>query len=67
MILKNLKISTNSKEKNNGKIISNVSKKLNFLVTGDKPTARKITEAKSLGIKIISQPEFLKILNIKDY
>ena len=52
-------------ENNSGKIISNVSKKLDFLVTGEKPTARKINEAKNLDIKIISQSEFLKMLNIK--
>ena len=53
-------------EKNSGKIVSNVSQKLNFLIIGDKPTKRKVSEAKSLNIKIISQLEFLKMLNIKD-
>ncbi len=54
-------------EKNSGKIASNVSRKLNFLIIGDKPTKRKVSEAKSLNIKIISQLEFLKMLNIKDF
>ena len=52
-------------EKNSGKIVSNVSKKLDFLIIGDKPTTRKINEAKNLNIKIISQSELLRMLNIK--
>ena len=53
-------------ENNGGKIISNVSQKLNFLIIGEKPTARKINEAKKLNIEIIKQDEFLKILNTRD-
>ncbi len=53
-------------EKNSGKLVSNVSKKLDFLIVGDKPTNRKIKEAESLNIKVISQSEFLKMLDIKD-
>ena len=33
-------------EQNSGTIISNISKKLNYLVVGDKPTKRKIDAAK---------------------
>ena len=50
-------------EENSGAIISNVSKKLNFLIIGDKPTKRKIDEAKKLRIKILSQNEWLKMLD----
>ena len=46
-----------------GKILSNVSKKLDYLVTGEKPTAKKIKQAKELSIKIISQSEWKKLLN----
>ena len=53
-------------ENNGGKIISNVSQKLNFLITGDKPTTRKINDAKKLNIKTITQDEFLKILNTRN-
>ena len=53
-------------EKNSGKIVSNVSKKLDFLIVGDKPTNRKIKDAESLNIKVISQHEFTKMLDIKD-
>ena len=52
-------------ENKSGKIISNVSKKLNFLVKGKNPPVRKINDAKNLNVKIISQSEFLKMLNTK--
>ncbi len=50
-------------EQNSGKIISNVNKKLDYLITGEKPTTRKVHTAKELGVKIISQPEWIKMLN----
>ena len=50
-------------EKNSGKIISNVNKKLDYLITGEKPTVKKINTAKELGIQIINQPEWIKMLN----
>ena len=53
-------------EKNSGKIISNVSKKLNFLVVGEKPTNRKVNEAKNLNIKVINKKELIKMINSKD-
>ena len=53
-------------EKNSGKIISNVSKKLDFLIIGEKPTNKKVNDAKNLNVKVISQSDFLKMLEIKD-
>ena len=50
-------------EKNAGKIISNVNKKLNYLIIGEKPTLKKIDHAKDLKVKIINQEEWLKMLN----
>ena len=50
-------------EKNSGKILSNVNKKLDFLITGEKPTAKKVNLANELGIKIINQDDLLKMLN----
>ena len=50
-------------EQNSGKTVSSVSKKLNYLITGDKPTKRKVDNAKNLKIKIINQDQFLKMLN----
>ncbi len=50
-------------EENSGTIVSTVSKKLNYLITGEKPTKNKLDNAKKLKIKIIDQVEFLKMLN----
>ena len=50
-------------EKNSGKILSSVSKKLDYLIIGDKPTLKKVNQANELGIKILNQNEFSKLLN----
>ncbi len=50
-------------EKNSGTIISNVSKKLDYLIIGQKPTKRKVETAKELKIKILNQSEWLSLLN----
>ena len=50
-------------EENSGTTVSSVSKKLNYLITGEKPTKRKVQDARELKIKIISQEEFLRMLN----
>ena len=50
-------------EKNSGNIVSSVTKKLDYLVIGDKPTTRKVDLAKSLGIKIVTQKEWFELLN----
>ncbi len=51
-------------EKNSGSLVSNVSKRLDFLIIGEKPTKRKVENAKELKIKIITQSEWLKMLNL---
>ena len=51
-------------EENSGIIVSSVSNKLNYLITGEKPTKRKLERAKELKIKVINQDEFLKMLNV---
>ncbi len=48
-------------ENNGGKIVSNVSKKLDYLVAGDKPTLRKVQMANDLNVKILNQTDFEKI------
>ncbi len=50
-------------EENSGTTVSSVSKKLSYLITGEKPTKKKIESAKALKIKIIDQDEFLRMLN----
>ena len=50
-------------EKQSGKILSSVNKNLNYLITGDKPTVKKINKAKELNIVILDQKDFLKMLD----
>ncbi len=50
-------------EKNSGSIVSNVSKKLDYLIIGNKPTKKKVDSAKELNIQILSQKEWLKMLD----
>ena len=50
-------------EENSGSIVSNVSKRLDYLITGDKPTKRKVDSAKEMNIQILTQSEWLKMLN----
>ena len=50
-------------EKNSGTTLTSVSKNLNYLVAGEKPTKRKVEEAKRLNIKIISQDQLKNLLN----
>jgi DNA ligase (NAD+) len=50
-------------EQNSGSVISNVSKKLDYLIVGEKPTKKKLEEAKKLNVKVINQNEWLKLLN----
>ena len=50
-------------EENSGTTVSSVSKKLNYLIIGEKPTKRKIELAKKLKITTINQDQFLRMLN----
>ncbi len=50
-------------EEHSGTAVSSVSKKLDYLIIGDKPTKRKVLMAKEFKIKIINQDQFLKLLN----
>ncbi|MDC0445220.1 NAD-dependent DNA ligase LigA [Candidatus Pelagibacter sp.] len=51
-------------EENSGTSVSSVTKKLNYLIVGEKPTKKKIDRAKEFKISIIDQSQFLKMLNI---
>ena len=52
-------------EENGGKVLGNISNKLSILVTGNsKPTKSKITKAQEMGIKIITESDWYKLLNI---
>ena len=50
-------------EENSGSVVSSVNKKLKYLIIGEKPTNRKVQQAKQLGIKILSQKEWLNLLD----
>ncbi len=50
-------------EQNSGKIISNINKKLDYLIVGAKPTSKKVNAAKELRIKIINQEDWTRMLN----
>ena len=51
-------------ESNGGKVVSSISKKLDFLIVGEtKPTIKKINQARDLNIKIILEKEWNKILD----
>ena len=52
-------------EKNGGKVLGSVSKKLDILVIGEaKPTKKKIEKAKQLKVKLLKEVDWYKILNI---
>ncbi len=48
---------------NGGKISSSISKNVDYVLLGDEPGS-KYTEAQKLGLKIINEDEFKKIINI---
>ena len=50
-------------EKNSGKIASNVNKKLDYLIAGEKPTTKKINAAKEFGIQVVNQEDLIRMLN----
>ena len=52
-------------EEHGGKVLGNISKKLDILVVGNvNPTKKKIEKAKGLKIKIVSEEEWYDFLNI---
>ena len=51
-------------EENSGTSVSTVTKNLNYLIIGEKPTKKKVDKAKELKITILNQIEFLKMLNV---
>ncbi len=51
--------------KNSGKVLSSISGKLDYLLAGDKMGPAKLEKARTLNIKIISEKEFLTMINHK--
>ena len=52
----------NSIINNGGKYVSSVSKKLDYLIVGNKPGISKVNKAAELGIKMISELEYLNLI-----
>lgn len=50
-------------EDNGGKVSSSISKKTTFVVAGDSMGPSKKEKAENLGVKMISEEEFIKLLN----
>jgi DNA ligase (NAD+) len=49
-------------EANGGKLVSGVSKKLDFLIVGDGAGPSKLQKAEQLGVKMINETEFVEML-----
>ncbi len=52
-------------EDNGAQILSSISKKLDYLVAGEK-AGSKLDKALSLGVKVLSETEFLSLCNAQD-
>ncbi len=52
--------------KNGGKNSGSISKKTDYLLAGDKMGPSKLEKANKLGVKIISEDEFLEMINLKN-
>ncbi|MBA3901142.1 MAG: NAD-dependent DNA ligase LigA, partial [Bacteroidetes bacterium] len=53
-------------EKNGGKNVGSVSSKTNFLVAGDNMGPAKLEKATQLGVQIISEDEFIKMIGVME-
>ena len=53
-------------EANGGKNVSSVSTKTDFLLAGDGMGPAKLKKATDLGVKILSEDEFIQMLNNKE-
>ena len=49
-------------EDNGGKVSGSISKKTNFIIAGDNMGPSKLVKAESLGVPIISEQEYIKLL-----
>ena len=59
-------------EKNGGKNVGSISAKTSFILAGDNMGPAKLEKAKKLGVTILSEDEFLKLIsldmkNIRDF
>ncbi len=49
-------------EKNGGKNAGSISKKTSFVLAGDNMGPSKLEKARSLGVRIVNEDEFLKMI-----
>ena len=49
-------------DENGGKNVGSISKKTNYLIAGENMGPSKLEKANKLGVKIISEDDFLKML-----
>ncbi len=52
-------------ERLGGKVSGSVSKKTSYLILGDKPGS-KLTKAQALGVPVIEEDEFLKMIDVEE-
>jgi DNA ligase (NAD+) len=52
-------------ERNGGKISSGISKNTDYLVAGDKMGPSKLAKAEKLGVKLVSEDEFIRMIEVK--
>lgn len=52
-------------ERNGGKNVASISKKTDFILAGENMGPSKLEKAQKLGVKIISEDQFLSLLNVK--
>ncbi|APG64119.1 DNA ligase (NAD(+)) LigA [Tenacibaculum todarodis] len=50
-------------EDNGGKVSSSISKKTSFIVAGDNMGPSKLTKAQDLGVEIITEQDFINLIN----
>ncbi len=53
-------------EKYGGKVASSVSSRTTYLLAGEKPGPQKVEKARNLGIPVITEEEFLKMIGRKE-
>ena len=51
-------------EANSGKAVSSLSSKTTYMIAGDKSGPSKMQKAEKLGVKVISEEDFYKMINI---
>ncbi|RYF50562.1 MAG: NAD-dependent DNA ligase LigA, partial [Cytophagaceae bacterium] len=51
-------------EANGGRLLSGISKKLNYLIVGENAGPSKVEKARKLNVPMIGEDEFMAMLNV---